>query len=949
MAKEGKTTEKEIIIPKEGETSVAGFAFSDNKKIETVVICEGVTEIEYFAFNDCKNLTSVTLPSTLKKICEDAFNGCSKLTHITLPDGLEFIGERAFKECSSLTEIHLPNSIKKLEDDVFEKCRNLKKVVLPKSLDQLPRCCFFNASALEEVVFPEKMQSLGYGSFSDCTALSSVELPEGIEELDAVFRDCTNLKSIKLPKSLKKINQSAFEGCVNLKEVEIPANVECFMSDSFPPTTQITISPDNPYISLNDGFLLSADGKILISCMIDTETVKTPESVIEIAKSAFSRSKNLASITLGKNVTKLSDSCFCYCTSLKKVVFEGNITSIGADAFYECTKLEEITLPDSLQTIEGEAFRVCKKLKNITIPASVESVGHYAFAESGLTKVTILSKGKLGARAFAYCNSLKQIEIPFQTMDGFVFEECKKLSSVTFLDSVSKIGKDIFSDCAQLSTIKVAALNREVDTKNFLDYNREKEILLDGDDKSWLDEQDNEIAQLRKSAEKGDAEAQNKLGWHYFNGDKLPQSFELAAEWWTKAALQGDAKAQYNLGCSYDDGDGVPQNSKKAVEWYTKAAQQGHAGAQNNLGWCYYTGNGVAQNYELATEWYQKAAEQGNSDAQTNLGCCYFNGEGVDEDYELAEKWFQKAAKQGDKNAKKNLKILKESKPKNSANAPKLTDEMLGVLCYKKERWMGKATANFSGKEIPLEIELERTEKEGISELQRQAYAEYLQKQEAFFETLQQKAKENFKTVGRRKKENKIVPFKLHIAADGNYGWYAVKEWDGESIAVILSDNDVQMAENESILYHIAEVKANRTKKDWHFGDTAYLNLFGLLTDLSITTSGESEDGEALSEKEVELLMWLTTEFDTNNIKKKVLDYCNETYESWGGDTISADDLHKELSLSSIYLRVEDAEDSESQPDICLSGDCNCDEEHGIAIAFKNKKLFEINEESIAF
>ena len=57
-----------------------------------------------------------------------------------------------------------------------------------------------------------------------------------------------------------------------------------------------------------------------------------------------------------------------------------------------------------------------------------------------------------------------------------------------------------------------------------------------------------------------------------------------------KAAEQGYAEAQFNLGCCYDCGNGVAEDKQEAAKWYRKAAEQGYAMAQYNLGNCYYKG-----------------------------------------------------------------------------------------------------------------------------------------------------------------------------------------------------------------------------------------------------------------------------------------------------------------------------------------------------------------------
>lgn len=122
-----------------------------------------------------------------------------------------------------------------------------------------------------------------------------------------------------------------------------------------------------------------------------------------------------------------------------------------------------------------------------------------------------------------------------------------------------------------------------------------------------------------------------------------------------KAAERGDANAQYRLGSCYSNGDGVETNKVEAVRWYRMAAEQGIAGAQGSLGMCYANGDGVETNKAEAVKWFRKAAEQGEAHAQFMLGMCYFNGVGITQDKTETVKWLQKAAKHGHEEAKKAL------------------------------------------------------------------------------------------------------------------------------------------------------------------------------------------------------------------------------------------------------------------------------------------------------
>ena len=49
-----------------------------------------------------------------------------------------------------------------------------------------------------------------------------------------------------------------------------------------------------------------------------------------------------------------------------------------------------------------------------------------------------------------------------------------------------------------------------------------------------------------------------------------------------RQAEQGDADAQFNLGYMYAKGEGVPESKVDAYFWWNLAAAQGIAGAKNN-------------------------------------------------------------------------------------------------------------------------------------------------------------------------------------------------------------------------------------------------------------------------------------------------------------------------------------------------------------------------------
>lgn len=165
------------------------------------------------------------------------------------------------------------------------------------------------------------------------------------------------------------------------------------------------------------------------------------------------------------------------------------------------------------------------------------------------------------------------------------------------------------------------------------------------------------IAQLQRSAENGDAKAMTELGKCYYLGKGVEESGDKAFQWLSKAADGGNANAFYWLGACYQYGFGTPKDPAKAVELYTKGADLGDHESMNSLGVCLKRGIGILQNLDRALYWYNKAAELGDAYAMNNLGTCYYLGDGVTKDLEKAVYWYSKGAELGNGNAMGNLAI----------------------------------------------------------------------------------------------------------------------------------------------------------------------------------------------------------------------------------------------------------------------------------------------------
>lgn len=116
-------------------------------------------------------------------------------------------------------------------------------------------------------------------------------------------------------------------------------------------------------------------------------------------------------------------------------------------------------------------------------------------------------------------------------------------------------------------------------------------------------------------AQRGNAEAQYRVGLMYKFGWGTDKDLAAAARSLRAAADQHHAEAQAELGRLYKDGRGVPENPAEAARWLLRAARAGVGIAQLNIGRMYRDGTGVARNRAEAYAWFSAAAANGYMDA----------------------------------------------------------------------------------------------------------------------------------------------------------------------------------------------------------------------------------------------------------------------------------------------------------------------------------------------
>lgn len=149
-----------------------------------------------------------------------------------------------------------------------------------------------------------------------------------------------------------------------------------------------------------------------------------------------------------------------------------------------------------------------------------------------------------------------------------------------------------------------------------------------------------------KAAQSGCVDAQNAVGFSYFNKWGVKQDYAKAFEWCLLAAKGGMAASQSKLGQMYEKGYGVEKNAVQSFHWFLKAARLGNADAMFAAGF-YYNGFGRVKriNYQKVVQWYIKSFEtDGRQETAQLIGILYEKGRPkLKPDLKEAEKWYEVA------------------------------------------------------------------------------------------------------------------------------------------------------------------------------------------------------------------------------------------------------------------------------------------------------------------
>ena len=193
--------------------------------------------------------------------------------------------------------------------------------------------------------------------------------------------------------------------------------------------------------------------------------------VTAIGRYAFLHNEKLINVILPEGLLSIESSAFRDCVNLASINFPQSLTSIEYDAFEDCEKLVNIVFPKGLVDIANDAFSGCKNLKDIVVddqnPVYASHDG--ILCDKNLTTLIKYPEGRKGA--YVVPESIVEIV-------SDAFDNCGKLTEITFPNDFMYILAYMFTGCKQLSKINVKKDNPRLSSINGVLFNKKGDILL---------------------------------------------------------------------------------------------------------------------------------------------------------------------------------------------------------------------------------------------------------------------------------------------------------------------------------------------------------------------------------------------------------------------------------------------------------------------------------------
>lgn len=157
-------------------------------------------------------------------------------------------------------------------------------------------------------------------------------------------------------------------------------------------------------VSTEDDFVLSDDGKTLLSYEGTAEKIVFPDGIEKIDELyMYSDTTGIRCVILPESLRVIPASLCYNMTDLEVAVMRDNVVKSGAGTFMNCVSLKHVRLSESLEVLPSTMFSHTISLGQIYLPQAVTSVGDNTFYRSLVREITLSENVTvIGGNAFSW-------------------------------------------------------------------------------------------------------------------------------------------------------------------------------------------------------------------------------------------------------------------------------------------------------------------------------------------------------------------------------------------------------------------------------------------------------------------------------------------------------------------------------------------------------------------
>lgn len=456
-------------------TSIGANALAYCKDATSFVVPATVTKIETSAFYGCTSLTSVTGGASLVSIGSMAFRGCTALKSIALPNTLKVIGPQAFFD-SGLTSLEIPAGVSGISvyDSPFGNCASLATITVASGNTHYmaENNALYSISKDTLFVYAPAQTAKSF------TVTSKVIQPLALSE-------AVNLENLTLANSVTKIGQMAIDGCSNLKTLSVGTGITYCNEQNFydlPSLTTINVATPNSKYSKVGDCLCSSDGTILYICPEGKlgRSFTVPEGITQLATYSFYRKRSLKSLTLPSTLKDLNALSVSY-LSLDTLKLKAITAPTRVFNTFNGSSIKVLVVPDaSLEAYQANA--TWNTVADTLINTSVANLVYKVLDENAHTASVTYVGGNIvdfdiddtlqkdyvkGDLVVPSTCTIADKTYTVAAIDGYAFNGCTGLTSITLPATLTTISVGAFGDCTSLDVIDIPASVTRVEPDAF--------------------------------------------------------------------------------------------------------------------------------------------------------------------------------------------------------------------------------------------------------------------------------------------------------------------------------------------------------------------------------------------------------------------------------------------------------------------------------------------------